>query len=249
MLRVTNLTSGYGSIVAMKNVSLHVQAGEMVTLIGANGSGKSTLLATLAGLIQPMSGKIMLGKRDATRLSAERMVRLGLALVPEGRQLFAPMTVTDNLQLGAYAKNLKTEEIDELMEEVFTLFPILKDRRKQIAGTMSGGQQQMLAIGRSLMSRPTLLLLDEPSMGLAPIVAMDIFETLLRLRGSDTAILLVEQNAHLALKTADRGYVLETGQIVLEGDCDSLRQNPDVQRAYLGRGYQESWGEKGKDER
>ncbi|MBN1866047.1 ABC transporter ATP-binding protein [Candidatus Sumerlaeota bacterium] len=239
MLRVENLTSGYGRIVALKGVSLHVNPGEMVTLIGANGSGKSTLLSTLAGLIRPMNGKVFLGNREVTRLSPEKMVRQGVALVPEGRQLFAPMSVEDNLILGAYTR--RRDGQSGTLDEVFGLFPILRERRAQPAGTLSGGEQQMLAIGRALMSRPSLLLLDEPSMGLAPRIAQDIFATLSDLKRSDTSMLLVEQNAHLALRAADRGYVIETGQIVLEGDSESLRSNRDVQRAYLGRGYQEAW--------
>jgi branched-chain amino acid transport system ATP-binding protein len=239
MLRIENLTSGYGRIVALKGVSLHVAKGEIVTLIGANGSGKSTLLSTLAGLVRPMGGRIQLGDRDVTRLRAEALVRCGVALVPEGRQLFAPMSVEDNLLLGAYAR--KRDGSEESLRTIYDLFPILRERRAQAAGTLSGGQQQMLAIGRALMSRPSLLLLDEPSMGLAPKVAREIFRSLKELRNNDTGILVVEQNAHLALSTADRGYVIETGQIVLEGDCAVLQNNRDVQRAYLGRGYQEGW--------
>jgi branched-chain amino acid transport system ATP-binding protein len=210
-----------------------------VALIGANGSGKSTLLATLAGLVRPTGGRVRLGGRDTTRLSPERKVRLGVALVPERRQLFAPMTVGENLELGAYLH--PRAETPERMEAVFDLFPILRERRRQAAGTLSGGQQQMLAIGRALMSRPRLLLLDEPSMGLAPKVSREIFRKLRELVSAEFSILAVEQDAHLALRSADRGYVLETGQIILEGDADALRHNPDVQRAYLGRGYQEGW--------
>jgi len=241
MLRIENLSSGYGPIVALKGVSLHVAPGEIVTLIGANGCGKSTLLNTLSGLIRPMGGRVLLQGRDITPLSAEQLVRRGLALVPEGRQLFAPMSVEENLILGAYTRqgNNAAEEI----EEIYALFPILKERRRQPAGTLSGGQQQMLAIGRAMMSRPSILLLDEPSMGLAPKVAREIFRKLRELLSSDFSILLVEQDANLALKSADRGYVLETGQIVIEGECDLLRNNPDEQRAYLGRGYQEGWEE------
>jgi branched-chain amino acid transport system ATP-binding protein len=239
VLRVENLTSGYGRIVALKGVSLHVNPGEIVTLIGANGSGKSTLLSTLAGLIRPTGGRVFLRGREVTRLSTEKMVRQGVALVPEGRQLFAPMTVEDNLVLGGYTR--RRDAHDGALDEVFGLFPILRERRSQAAGTLSGGEQQMLAIGRALMSKPSLLLLDEPSMGLAPRIAQGIFATLSNLKRSDTSMLLVEQNAHLALQTADRGYVIETGQIVLEGDSESLRSNHDVQRAYLGRGYQEGW--------
>jgi branched-chain amino acid transport system ATP-binding protein len=254
MLRIENLSSGYGPIVALKGVSLHVAPGEIVTLIGANGCGKSTLLNTLSGLIRPMGGRVLLQGRDITPLSAEQLVRRGLALVPEGRQLFAPMSVEENLILGAYTRqgNNAAEEI----EEIYALFPILKERRRQPAGTLSGGQQQMLAIGRAMMSRPSILLLDEPSMGLAPKVAREIFRKLRELLSSDFSILLVEQDANLALKSADRGYVLETGQIVIEGECDLLR---NIRRATrlpgagvpgrLGRGsslpltLNRSWGQ------
>jgi len=244
MLRIENLTSGYGPIVALKGVTLHVAPGEIVTLLGANGSGKSTLLATLAGLIRAMSGAISLRGQDVTGLAAEKLVRRGVALVPEGRQLFAPMTVEENLLLGAYARGDNDRKAE--MASVYALFPILEERRAQAVGTLSGGQQQMLAIGRAMMSRPRLLLLDEPSMGLAPKIAHEIFRKLRHLLNDDLSILLVEQDAHLALRSADRGYVLETGRIVVEGDCDALRNNPDVQRAYLGRGYQEGWEESEK---
>lgn len=239
MLRVENLTSGYGRIVALKGVSLHVSPGEIVTLIGANGSGKSTLLMTLAGLIMPSSGRIQLGERDVSYVTPERRVRMGMALVPEGRQLFAPMTVEDNLTLGAFAQH--EDRTRETIETIYHLFPILRERSKQPAGTLSGGEQQMLAIGRALMSKPHFLLLDEPSMGLAPRIARDIFSSLSTLNNLAAGILVVEQNAQLALRTAHRGYVIETGRIVLEGDCESLRKNKDVQRAYLGREYKEIW--------
>ena len=239
MLLVENLTSGYGPIVALKGVSLHVADGEIVTLIGANGSGKSTLLSTLAGIIRPMDGRISFLEKDITRTPAERLVRLGIALVPEGRQLFAPMTVEDNLILGAYTK--RGRGMNERLLRVFELFPRLEERCQQASGTLSGGEQQMLAIGRALMSEPKLLLLDEPSLGLAPRISQEIFRTLLKLRGSDMSILLVEQNAQLAFQTASRGYVMETGRIVLEGDSESLRNSREVQHAYLGRGYKEVW--------
>jgi len=242
MLRIENLAAAYGQILALKGVSLHVSRGEIVTLIGANGSGKSTLLAALAGLIRPKDGTVYLKGKDVTRLSAEQRVRKGIALVPEGRQLFAPMTVEDNLILGGYTR--RQADAREDLEMVYTLFPILRERREQPAGTLSGGQQQMVAIGRALMSRPALLLLDEPSMGLAPKVSREIFQSLRSLANAETSVLLVEQNARLALAVSDRGYVLETGQVVLEGESASLRNNHDVQRAYLGRGYQEGWEEK-----
>jgi branched-chain amino acid transport system ATP-binding protein len=239
MLRVANLTSGYGSIEALRGVSLHVGAGEIVTLIGANGSGKSTLMSTLAGVIRATGGSVTFKDRDVTHLPAQKLVRLGMALVPEGRQIFAPMTVEENLRLGAYTR--RGNDLRETLEKVYNQFPILRERNRQTAGTLSGGEQQMLAIGRALMSHPTMLLLDEPSMGLAPKIAREIFDSLLKLKSADTGILLVEQNANLALATADRGYVMETGRIVLDGECESLRHNKDVQRAYLGREYQEVW--------
>jgi len=239
ILTVRNLTSGYGRIVALKGVTLHVAPGEIVTLIGANGSGKSTLLNTLAGLIRPMGGAFLVRGRDATRRSPQRLVREGIALVPEGRQIFAPMMVEDNLRLGAYTR--RKSEVAETLDSVYALFPVLAERRTQAAGTLSGGEQQMLAIGRALMSRPSLLLLDEPSMGLAPRIAREIFRALQGLRTQDMSVLVVEQNANLAFSAADRGYVMETGRIVLEGASDLLRHNGDVQRAYLGRGYQEGW--------
>lgn len=239
MLRVRNLTSGYGKIVALKSATLHVDRGEIVALLGANGSGKSTLLATLAGALKPFDGELWLHDREISRYSCEKRVRQGVALVPEGRQLFAPMNVEDNLLLGAYVRNRRDAKDD--LAFIFDFFPILKERRHQAAGTLSGGQQQMLAIGRALMSRPEILLLDEPSMGLAPKIAQEIFASLKRLQDRELTVLVVEQNANLALQTADRGYVIETGQILLEGEAAVLQNNHDVQRAYLGRGYQEGW--------
>jgi branched-chain amino acid transport system ATP-binding protein len=240
MLRIANLTAGYGPITALKGVSMHVGAGEIVTLIGANGSGKSTLLATLSGLVRPASGLVEFRGQAIRRVSPEKLVRRGIALVPEGRQLFAPMTVEENLMLGAYSRRRDSGVRDDLAM-VYDLFPILQERDQQAAGTLSGGQQQMLAIGRALMSSPSLLLLDEPSMGLAPKISREIFRKLRGLLSGSLSILLVEQDANLALRTADRGYVLETGQIVVEGESEILKNNPDVQRAYLGRGYQEGW--------
>ncbi len=240
MLRIANLTAGYGPITALKGVSMHVDAGEIVTLIGANGSGKSTLLATLSGLVRPTSGLVEFHGQAIRRVSPEKLVRRGIALVPEGRQLFAPMTVEENLMLGSYSRR-RDSGVDDDLAMVYDLFPILEERRQQAAGTLSGGQQQMLAIGRALMSSPSLLLLDEPSMGLAPKISREIFRKLRGLLSNSLSILLVEQDANLALRTADRGYVLETGQIVVEGESEILKNNPDVQRAYLGRGYQEGW--------
>jgi len=228
---------------ALKGISLHVGTGEIVTLIGANGAGKSTILNTVAGLVNQCKGKILLEGRDIRGLAPERIVKLGAVLVPEGRQLFAPMTVADNLHLGAYLrhKNGSKSEIKEDMDMVFELFPVLRERRKQLAGTLSGGEQQMLAIGRGLMSRPRLMLLDEPSMGLAPKISEEIFETIKMLKQHGVTILLVEQNARMALEIAERGYVIETGLVVVQGPSAELLRNHEVERAYLGKTYEKVW--------
>ncbi|WP_129125451.1 ABC transporter ATP-binding protein [Geomonas oryzae] len=245
MLKIKNINAYYGKVHALKNVSLHLKPGEIVTLIGANGAGKTTLLNTLSGIIPTASGEIVLEGRDVAGLSADRIVSLGLSQVPEGRQVFNPLTVEENLELGAYLRYRTRGEKSEIaadLEKMFLMFPRLKERRRQAAGTLSGGEQQMLAIGRALMARPRLLLLDEPSMGLAPLVVQDIFKVIERLRGEEgTTILLVEQNARAALKVADRGYVLETGKVILEGKASELLENKDVQRAYLGRDKKEIW--------
>lgn len=244
MLRVANLRSGYYGLMVLQGVSLHVGPGEIVTLIGANGSGKSTLMKTLSGLMESSTGTVHLDSKDVTGQKPHEIVRRGMALVPEGRQLFAPMTVYDNLILGSYqVKGRDRSKIDDKIKEIYQLFPILKERSRQLAGTLSGGEQQMLAIGRGLMSSPRLLLLDEPSLGLAPKVASDIFKRFRSLRSAGVAMLLVEQNARLALATADRGYVLETGQIVLEGSSEDLLNNEDVRRAYMGSGYRKVWND------
>lgn len=245
MLKIKNINAYYGKVHALKNVSLHLKPGEIVTLIGANGAGKTTLLNTLSGIIPTASGEIVLEGRDIAGHAADRIVSLGLSQVPEGRQVFNPLTVEENLELGAYlryrARGAKGEIAADL-EKMFLMFPRLKERRRQAAGTLSGGEQQMLAIGRALMARPRLLLLDEPSMGLAPLVVQDIFKVIERLRSEEgTTILLVEQNARAALKVADRGYVLETGKVILEGKASELLENKDVQRAYLGRDKKEIW--------
>jgi branched-chain amino acid transport system ATP-binding protein len=239
MLKIQNLKSYYGRLQALRGVSLHVGVGEIVTLIGANGAGKSTILNTVAGLIGRSEGKILLDGKDILGLSPEAVVKRGVALVPEGRQLFAPMTVEDNLILGAYLRhsNGNKAELARDMEGIFEMFPILKERRAQLAGTLSGGEQQMLAIGRALMSRPRLMLLDEPSMGLAPKIAEEIFKTIIRLKEQGVTILLVEQNARMALDTAERGYVIETGQVVVQGPSEELLRNHEVERAYLGKSY------------
>ncbi|WP_136525351.1 ABC transporter ATP-binding protein [Geomonas ferrireducens] len=245
MLKIKNINAYYGKVHALKNVSLHLKPGEIVTLIGANGAGKTTLLNTLSGIIPTASGEIMLEGRDVVGHTADRIVSLGLSQVPEGRQVFNPLTVEENLELGAYLRFRTRREKGEIaadLEKMFLMFPRLKERRRQAAGTLSGGEQQMLAIGRALMARPRLLLLDEPSMGLAPLVVQDIFKVIERLRAEEgTTILLVEQNARAALKVADRGYVLETGKVILEGKASELLENKDVQRAYLGRDKKEIW--------
>jgi branched-chain amino acid transport system ATP-binding protein len=245
MLKIKNVNAYYGKVHALKNVSLHLNRGEIVTLIGANGAGKTTLLNTLSAIIPAASGDILLEGKEVAGLSADRIVALGLSQVPEGRQVFNPLTVEENLELGAYLRYRaggQRAEIAADLEHMFQMFPRLKERRRQAAGTLSGGEQQMLAIGRALMVRPKLLLLDEPSMGLAPLVVQDIFRVIERLRSEEgTTILLVEQNARAALKVADRGYVLETGKVILEGIASELLENKDVQRAYLGRDKKEIW--------
>ena len=243
MLKIQNLKSYYGRLQALRGVSLHVGGGEIVTLIGANGAGKSTILNTVAGLIKRSEGKILLDGKDIRGLPPERIVKQGVVLVPEGRQLFAPMTVEDNLALGAYLRhrNGSKAELRNDMEMVVDMFPILKERRGQLAGTLSGGEQQMLAIGRALMSKPRLMLLDEPSMGLAPKIAEEIFQTIIRLKQQGVTILLVEQNARMALEASERGYVIETGQVVVQGPSSELLRNHEVERAYLGKTYEKVW--------
>ncbi|MBJ6750221.1 ABC transporter ATP-binding protein [Geomonas anaerohicana] len=245
MLKIKNINAYYGKVHALKNVSLHLKAGEIVTLIGANGAGKTTLLNTLSGIIPTASGEILLEGKDIVGQAADRVVSLGLSQVPEGRQVFNPLMVEENLELGAYLRYRAGGQRNEIavdLERMYQMFPRLKERRRQAAGTLSGGEQQMLAIGRALMARPKLLLLDEPSMGLAPLVVQDIFKVIERLRREEgTTILLVEQNARAALKVADRGYVLETGKVILEGKASELLENKDVQRAYLGRDKKEIW--------
>jgi branched-chain amino acid transport system ATP-binding protein len=243
MLRVESISAFYGAIQALRNVSIHVSAGEIVTLLGANGAGKTTLLKIISGIHIPVKGRLRFNGQDITGLPAERILQLGVGQVPEGRQIFAPLSVLDNLSLGAYVRFGREgkREIQNDMDSIFDLFPVLKERVNQRAGTLSGGEQQMVAIGRTMMSRPKLLLLDEPSMGLAPKVVIDIFKTIQTLRSRATTILLVEQNAKAALKVADRGYVIETGRIILEGETKDLLNNKEVQRAYLGKEYREVW--------
>jgi branched-chain amino acid transport system ATP-binding protein len=237
MLRIKNLESGYGNLKVLRRVSMHVSPGEIVTIIGANGAGKTTLLHSISGLLKPGAGEIIFDKQDILRLTTEKIVYMGCSLVPEGRQLFSTMTVRENLLLGGYVqyRRRKKEEVRQDLEKMYGLFPILLDREKQLAGTLSGGEQQMLAIGRALMARPKLIMMDEPSMGLAPLIVKDIFSIIVKLRNEGNTVLLIEQNAKAALGVADRGYVLETGKIILQGSAEDLLSNRDVQRAYLGR--------------
>ncbi len=240
MLKIRNLYAYYGPVTALSGVTCHIKEGEIVALIGANGAGKTTLLNAVCGLVRT-KGEVTFQGQEISRLAAERLVGLGISQVPEGRQLFAPMTVAENLELGAYLRRGRRARagIARDLERVFSLFPVLKDRQSQQAGTMSGGEQQMLAIARALMARPKLLLLDEPSLGLAPLVVETILATIGRLKGEGMTILLVEQNARAALKVAARAYVLETGRIILSGSAQDLLADRQVTRAYLGRDYKE----------
>ena len=233
LLQVERLDVYYGAVHALKGVTLCAEAGEIVTLIGANGAGKTTLLRTISGVIPSRSGRVTFEGRDITRLPAHDIVGLGISQAPEGRMVFANLSVEDNLELGAYRRKDRPG-ISKDREEVFHLFPRLRERRRQSAGTLSGGEQQMLAIGRALMSRPRLLLLDEPSLGLAPLLVREIFRTVREINQRGVTVLLVEQNAHMALSIAGRGYVLETGQVRLEDRAERLLQNDEVRRAYLG---------------
>jgi len=237
MLKIRNLESGYGKLKVLRRVSLHVNPGEIVTIIGANGAGKTTLLNTIAGLLRAGSGEVVFRGTDIQRLPAEKIVAMGCSLVPEGRQVFATMSVKENLILGASVLHARKEKesIGDLLEKIYDIFPVLRERGEQLAGTLSGGEQQMLAIGRALMAKPTLIMMDEPSMGLAPIIVKNIFEIIRKLRDEGNTVLLVEQNAQAALGIADRGYVLETGRIILQGPAEDLLSNRDVQRAYLGK--------------
>jgi branched-chain amino acid transport system ATP-binding protein len=233
ILVIDNIHTYYGKIQALKGISLVVEEGEIVTLIGANGAGKTTTLRTISGLLQPRFGTVTFEGEDLARYTAHDIVYKGIAMVPEGRGIFTRLSVQENLDMGAYSRNDKAA-INKDLELVFTLFPRLKERRKQVAGTLSGGEQQMLATGRAMMTHPDLLLLDEPSMGLAPILVESTFETIKAINEEGTTILLVEQNATMALSVADRGYVLQTGEIVLSDSADNLKENEMVQKAYLG---------------
>jgi branched-chain amino acid transport system ATP-binding protein len=234
VLEVEGVVAGYGRVEALHGVSLTVAEGEAVTTIGANGAGKTTLLKTVAGLIRPRRGRILLDGTDVTGWPAERRARHGIALVPEGRQVFPEHTTRDNLLLGAYGRR-RSGDVDEDLAKVEGLFPILLERRGQLAGTLSGGQQQMLAIGRALMSRPKVLLLDEPSLGLAPLAVKEVVDRLVELAGAGSTLVLVEQNAAAAFRVASRGYVLDRGDVVVEGPITELRNDPRVHTAYLGQ--------------
>lgn len=233
LLEVENIHSYYGNIHALKGVSLTVDKGEIVTLIGGNGAGKSTTLRTITGIMKPHEGHVRLEGIDLAPYKPHEIVYKGVAMVPEGRRIFARLSVAENLEMGAYSRSNKSE-LSRNMERVFTLFPRLKERRGQVAGTLSGGEQQMLATGRALMASPTLLLMDEPSMGLAPVLVELIFDTIQQINREGTTILLVEQNALMALSIAHRGYVLQTGEIVISDTAEHLKQNVTVQKAYLG---------------
>ena len=233
MLKVDNVHTYYGNIHALKGITLYIEQGEIVTLIGGNGAGKTTTLRTISGLLTPREGSVELNGESLFKYKAHEIVYKGISMVPEGRGIFARLSVTENLEMGAYSRSSK-QELTEDMERVFTLFPRLKERRAQVAGTLSGGEQQMLATGRALMSRPSLLLMDEPSMGLAPVLVELIFDTIQKINKEGTTILLVEQNALMALSIAHRGYVLQTGEIVISDTAENLKKNPTVQKAYLG---------------
>jgi branched-chain amino acid transport system ATP-binding protein len=233
MLTLENVSVNYGAIEALNGISLHIKQGEVVTLIGANGAGKTTTLRTITGLLEPKKGRVIFEGKEINKIPAHKLVALGMAMSPEGRGVFANLSVRENLEMGAYLRNDKKGIADD-MERGFAMFPRLKEREQQKAGTLSGGEQQMLAMVRALMSRPRLLLLDEPSLGLAPLVVHTIFQAIEEIRSQGTTILLVEQNANAALHHSDRAYVLETGRIVMEGESKKLSADPRVKEAYLG---------------
>ena len=235
MLELNDVHTYYGNIHALKGISLTVDEGEIVTLIGANGAGKTTTLNTICGLLKPRSGTVWLEGKEIHMMPAHEIIGMGVAQAPEGRRIFGRLTVRENLEMGAYIRD-DAAGIEQDMERVFEIFPRLEERITQLGGTLSGGEQQMLAIGRALMARPRVILLDEPSMGLAPLLVEEIFRVVRQLNDEGTTVLLVEQNALMALSVADRGYILETGQVVLEGPASALRENPEVQKAYLGGG-------------
>ena len=234
MLKVENLVVSYGGIEALKGISLNVPEGKIITLIGANGAGKSTLLRTIIGLVKPESGKISYNEKEITSLNSQKIVTTGITLVPEGRRVFSNLPVLENLKIGAYMRNDKAE-IEKDIEWIYGMFPRLQERNWQLAGTLSGGEQQMLAVGRALMCRPKLIMMDEPSLGLAPLVIKDIFRIIQEINAKGMTILLIEQNANMALKIADWAYVLETGRITMEGTGKELLENPQIREAYLGK--------------
>ena len=234
MLDVRDLTVRFGSFEALRGVSLSVHEGEIVVLLGANGAGKSTLFRAISGLHPPAEGSIRFERRDVTRLPAHRLVSEGIAQAPEGKHLFPESSVRKNLLLGAYVRRKEPDRVESAMADVFELFPVLKEKAGDPAGTLSGGQQQMLAIARALMARPRLLLLDEPSLGLAPLVVDEVFESIVEINQRGTSVLLAEQNANAALKVAGRGYVIEEGRVAMEGEREELMDNPEVRRAYIG---------------
>ena len=234
MLKVENLVVSYGGIEALKGISLEVPEGKIVTLIGANGAGKSSLLLSIIGLVKPGQGKISYEEKDITGLNSQKIVQTGITLVPEGRRVFPNLTVLENLKIGAYLRNDK-EGIEKDIRWIYDLFPRLEERSWQMAGTLSGGEQQMLAVGRALMSRPKVLMMDEPSLGLAPLVIKDIFKIIQEINNQGMTILLIEQNANMALKIADIAYVLETGRITMTGTGKELLENPEIKAAYLGK--------------
>lgn len=233
MLEIKNLEVYYGVIRAIKGISFEVNEGEVIALIGANGAGKTTTLQTITGMLKPKSGEIIFEGTDITKIPGHKIVSMGMAHVPEGRRVFAQLSVYENLKLGAYTRKDKNE-IEESLEKIYQSFPRLKERRNQLAGTLSGGEQQMLAMGRALMSKPKIVLMDEPSMGLSPILVEEIFKIIRDISAGGTTVLLVEQNAKKALEIADRGYVLETGNIVLSGDAKDMMNNDSIRKAYLG---------------
>lgn len=235
MLKIKNLEAGYGKLRVLKRISMHIDTGEIVTIIGANGAGKTTLLYTIAGMIKATAGEISLYNQNIIRTNPESIVAAGCSLVPEGRQMFSTLSVKENLVLGGYVQRKQKVDQKEELQKIYDIFPVLKEREDQLAGTLSGGEQQMLAMGRALMAHPKLIMMDEPSTGLAPLIVKDIFAIINSLRDAGNTVLLVEQNAKAALAIADRGYVLETGKIILQGPAEDLLNNQDVQRAYLGR--------------
>ena len=231
MLKIENLKVNYGGIQAVRDVSLEVPDGKIVTLIGANGAGKSTILRTVVGIVHASQGSVKYNGKELLNLPTDKIVKMGITLVPEGRRVFPDMTVLENIRIGAY---LRKDDLSKDIDWVYSLFPRLKERNWQLAGTLSGGEQQMLAVARALMSRPKILMMDEPSLGLAPIIVQDIFATIRRINNDGIPVLLVEQNSNAALKVADRGYVMETGNIVLQDTAENLRTNEEVRKVYLG---------------